>query len=486
LVKFATNIKTMKLLAVSFIVSILAVFVGDSAFAQHFIQVDDGAGHVTILKSQTIDPLDIFNFPTGGGTLLVTPPPGTHSSVWQTAGNTGIGGSPSTPTDFFGTTNNFDVVMVANNVEKMRLVSGGGVSMSANLSAIRGVPYVWPAANGVGLLNNDGSGNLNWTSTPVLTLTNSHIFVGNSSNVATDVAMGGDVTISNTGVTAIGPNKVLDGMIRQGGATSVIGRSANSVGNVADIAAASDGQVLRRSGGVLGFGSIGTSSLTGGSNDNFLVWTGGAAAWQGLSLAAGGGISGNGVSAGLSLNIQHDASLAGAGTTASNLVLAVQHDASLSGAGSAASNLVLSVQHDGSLTGAGSAASNLTLNTANANSWTGQQSFGAVVLTPTNQNLASPGPINDLALSTTGSYFRVSSAGATTLTGFTGGVSGRMVTLLNVGTNPITLVHATGSGSGNQFDLPGGSNIILGPRGTITFIYEATVAPGFWEVYSTN
>lgn len=39
-------------------------------------------------------------------------------------------------------------------------------------------------------------------------LTSAHILVGNGSNVATDVAVTGDVTISNAGVTAIGPNKV--------------------------------------------------------------------------------------------------------------------------------------------------------------------------------------------------------------------------------------------------------------------------------------
>lgn len=37
------------------------------------------------------------------------------------------------------------------------------------------------------------------------TLTNSHIFVGNVSNVATDVAMSGDVAITNTGATTIQP-----------------------------------------------------------------------------------------------------------------------------------------------------------------------------------------------------------------------------------------------------------------------------------------
>lgn len=35
------------------------------------------------------------------------------------------------------------------------------------------------------------------------TLTSAHLLVGNSSNVATDTAVTGDVTISNTGVTAI-------------------------------------------------------------------------------------------------------------------------------------------------------------------------------------------------------------------------------------------------------------------------------------------
>lgn len=44
--------------------------------------------------------------------------------------------------------------------------------------------------------------------------------------------------------------------LRNGAATSVIGRSANSVGPVADIAAATDGYVLRRLGGVLGFGPL--------------------------------------------------------------------------------------------------------------------------------------------------------------------------------------------------------------------------------------
>lgn len=45
------------------------------------------------------------------------------------------------------------------------------------------------------------------------TLSNGNIFVGNASNVATGVPMTGDVTISNTGVTTIGPGKVLSTML---------------------------------------------------------------------------------------------------------------------------------------------------------------------------------------------------------------------------------------------------------------------------------
>lgn len=45
------------------------------------------------------------------------------------------------------------------------------------------------------------------------TLLDGRIFVGNSSNIATGVAMSGDTTISNTGVVAIGANKVLSSMM---------------------------------------------------------------------------------------------------------------------------------------------------------------------------------------------------------------------------------------------------------------------------------
>lgn len=71
----------------------------------------------------------------------------------------------------------------------------------------------------------------------------------------------GDVTAGpGTGSQAatIANNAVTDAKLRQSAGLSVIGRSANSTGNVADITAASSNQVLRRSGTSLGFDTLKT------------------------------------------------------------------------------------------------------------------------------------------------------------------------------------------------------------------------------------
>jgi hypothetical protein len=73
----------------------------------------------------------------------------------------------------------------------------------------------------------------------------------------------GDITVSAGGATWTIDNDVIsDAKLRNSAALSVIGRSANSTGDPADIAAASDGEVLRRSGTTLGFGTIATAGIT--------------------------------------------------------------------------------------------------------------------------------------------------------------------------------------------------------------------------------
>jgi hypothetical protein len=65
-------------------------------------------------------------------------------------------------------------------------------------------------------------------------------------------------TVATAGIAA---NAVTDAKLRQGTALTVIGRSANSTGDVADIAASNDGEVLRRSGTSLGFGTVATAGI---------------------------------------------------------------------------------------------------------------------------------------------------------------------------------------------------------------------------------
>lgn len=103
------------------------------------------------------------------------------------------------------------------------------------------------------------------------TLTNERLATNSTSNtwnLATAgqakverAALTGDVTAAaNSNTTTIAANAVTDAKFRQSAALSVVGRSANSTGNVADIAAASDGQVLRRSGTAVGFGAVDLAS----------------------------------------------------------------------------------------------------------------------------------------------------------------------------------------------------------------------------------
>lgn len=67
---------------------------------------------------------------------------------------------------------------------------------------------------------------------------------------------------AGTGLTLTGTqfsvttNGITDALFRQSAGLSVVGRSANSTGDVADITAASDYQVLRRSGTSIGFGAV--------------------------------------------------------------------------------------------------------------------------------------------------------------------------------------------------------------------------------------
>jgi hypothetical protein len=66
-------------------------------------------------------------------------------------------------------------------------------------------------------------------------LTSGNILVGNASNVAASVAMSGDITISNAGVTTIGLNKVANTQLAQMATLTIKGNSTGGTANASDL-----------------------------------------------------------------------------------------------------------------------------------------------------------------------------------------------------------------------------------------------------------
>jgi hypothetical protein len=78
---------------------------------------------------------------------------------------------------------------------------------------------------------------------------------GTVTNVTTGTGLTGG-PITSTGTVSVATNGITDALLRQSVGYAVVGRSASTTGNVADITAGSDHQVLRRSGTSIGFGSV--------------------------------------------------------------------------------------------------------------------------------------------------------------------------------------------------------------------------------------
>lgn len=105
-----------------------------------------------------------------------------------------------------------------------------------------------------------------WSSTSHLT--DLEVVTAKIDNLAVTTAKIADLNvttgkIADLAVTTakIDDNGVTNAKIRDSAALSVIGRSANSSGDPADIAAANDGEVLRRSGTAIGFGQIANAAV---------------------------------------------------------------------------------------------------------------------------------------------------------------------------------------------------------------------------------
>ena len=134
-----------------------------------------------------------------------------------------------------------DNIIVLNNNVTGTPTENAGIEIERGTSA--NVSVLWNESADRWTFTNDGS---TFYNIPISTEYNNYTHPNHS----------GDVTSVGDGAQTIAANAVSDAKFRQSAALSIVGRSANTTGNVADITAGTDHHVLRRSGTTLGFGLL--------------------------------------------------------------------------------------------------------------------------------------------------------------------------------------------------------------------------------------
>jgi hypothetical protein len=147
-------------------------------------------------------------------------------------------------------TNNF-IIDTGLGARKVSITPFGNMTIPGTLTALSGI-----VGNITGNLTGNSSSATILQTGRTIGITGDVVYTSPSFNGSEDV----------TDVSVIQPNVITNAKLRDSIALSVIGRSANSTGDPGDIAAATDHQVLRRSGTSIGFGAIAlnqTAAITG-------------------------------------------------------------------------------------------------------------------------------------------------------------------------------------------------------------------------------
>jgi hypothetical protein len=256
------------------------------------IAVTNGSGSIT--TALTGQALALHNLATNG--LIARTGAGTVAGRSLTAGTgisisngDGVSGNPT-----ISATNNGTVTSVGGTGTVNGISLSGTVTSSGNLTlggALTGVSLT-TQVTGTLPVANGGTGQTTYTNGQLLignttgnTLTKANLTAGTGISITngtgtisiaatnngtvTSVASGTGLTggpITSTGTLSVATNGISNTLLRQSAGLSVIGRSASTTGDVADVTAASDHQVLRRSGTALGFGAVNlasTNAVTG-------------------------------------------------------------------------------------------------------------------------------------------------------------------------------------------------------------------------------
>lgn len=123
-------------------------------------------------------------------------------------------------------------VLSGTNTGDVTIGTGNGLSLSSQVLSLQAATASVPGA----LLAADFT---TFAAKLTSALTSAHLFVGNGSNVATDVAVSGDLTLANTGAFTIGAKKVQASKLDSGAATNGQVATADGSGGVTYVSPAS-------------------------------------------------------------------------------------------------------------------------------------------------------------------------------------------------------------------------------------------------------
>lgn len=115
----------------------------------------------------------------------------------------------------FSTSPSFETSIAIKAAGEIRLNNAGDTFYSGFKSGNVSANKIWtlPTVDGSAsnVLTTDGAFGLSWAAALTNSLTSANILVGNASNVATQVAVTGDIGITNTGVTSISSGVIVNG-----------------------------------------------------------------------------------------------------------------------------------------------------------------------------------------------------------------------------------------------------------------------------------
>ena len=335
----------------------------------------------------------------------------------------------------------------------------------------------------------------------------------------------GDITVSASGLTwTIDNDVVSDAKLRNSAALSVIGRSANSTGDPADIAAANDAEVLRRSGTTLGFGTIATAGIADDAVTDAKLRNSGALSVIGRSANSSGDPADISAVAASDAVLRESGSVLGFGTIAtggiannavtdtklrdSAAVSVIGRSANSSGDPAdiaAAANdrllartsdslafqqLTVGMVTDGILTNAKLAnMAGATVKGRQVDAGTGAPAdltgleVAELFRLGTTQAETLAATTNNLTLNADTNVLRITPSGSQTLTGMTGGDQGRLVCIENIAGsgNNLTLASLSASSTAaNRFRTPAAVDLVLAFRESCLARWETN--NGDWRI----